>query len=336
MIFLRLGTRILFVRSTNPKVTNDRLVENFGYENVSLIDGQNDSDEHTTLIFITKTGLNVTDPDDAEFILLAKASGTYVLSDIINQKTYTEIDQIDLGPRMIVFRVPGNENEFAEILRRDFNGQRVTWKDGVRMGEKEDTIISLTKERLHQTIKTEDFYFDHVLVNQDQKECFARLGREALFYITHGLKESSWYEYKISLYDAYENYEQHYQRLVQVFSGLEMGLLLGEGWTKDYAHIIMSIMVYQIRLFSLAPPEEIKKILIGLEYDAHGNRLADFDLYHKNKKVSWTEVQKNSKDKKGKLEEGMNLRAQLMGRLPEKEKRTVLELDSVILSSRNH
>ena len=76
--------------------------------------------------------------------------------------------------------------------------------------------------------------------------------------------------------------------------------------------------------------------MIGLEYDAHGNRLADFDLYHKNKKVSWTEVQKNSKDKKGKLEEGMNLRAQLMGRLPEKEKRKVLELDSVILSSRNH
>lgn len=333
MIFLRLGTRILFIRSNLPEVTYSILVDQLNYKPVSLLDGQNNSDEHSTLIFITESGLEVTDPDDSKFCVLAEQSGTYVLSDIMNLKMPTEIDHIDLGPRMIVFRVPGNESAFADILKRDFDGDRTSWKQAVRRGEKEDTIISLTKERLHQPIITEAFFYDHILVNEPQKECYERLGREALFYITHGLEETSWFEYKISLYDAYENYESHYQRLVQVFSGLETGMLLGEGWTKDYAHIVMPIMVYQVRVFSLEPPEVMKQILMGLEYNDSGERLADFDLYFKNKKISWTEVQKKHKEKRDKQAEGRYQRNQLMAKLPQKEKSRILELETKIYNA---
>lgn len=330
MIFLRMGTRIIFLRSNNPKATCDQLVEKLGCKSVSLVQGQSDSDEHSTLIFITPVGLEITDPDDAEFILLAGETGTTVLADIINLNVSSDIERVDMGPRIVVFRVPSNENEFADMLAMNYDGKRVRWKDGVRLGEKEQTLISLTTQRLHQPIKSEDFFSDHILVDQNQKECFARLGREALFYLNHNLKDSSWYEYRISLYDAYDNYEKHYQRLVQVFSGLETGLVIGEGWTKDYAHIVMSIMVYQIKLFSFSPPAVIKKILIGLEYDDLGYRLADLDLYNKNRKVSWTEVQKGVKDKRTKKDEGIYLRNELMKKLPDKERERILELEKEI------
>lgn len=330
MIFLRLGTRIIFLRSNNTKATCDQLVEKMGYNSVSLTKGQSDSDEHSTLIFITPVGIEITDPDDAEYILLASETGTTVLADIINLNLSAEIDRVDMGPRIVVFRVPGNENEFADMLAKNYDGKRVHWKDGVRLGEKDQTLISLTTQRLHQPIKSEDFFSDYILVEQNQKECFARLGREALFYLNHNIKDTSWYEYRISLYDAYDNYEKHYQRLVQVFSGLETGLILGEGWTKDYAHIMMSIMVYQIKLFSFSPPAEIKKILIGLEYDDTGHRMADFDLYNKNRKVSWTEVQKGVTEKRTKMDEGIYLRSELMKKLPEKEKERILKLEKEI------
>lgn len=335
MIFLRMGTRIIFLRSNNPEATRNELVGKLGYMSVSLSMGQSESDEHSTLIFITPVGLDITDPDDAEFILLAHDTGTSVLADIINLKVSAEIDKVDMGPRIVVFRVPSNENEFADMLTKNYDGKRVPWKDGVRLGEKEQTLISLTTQRLHQPIKSEDFFSDHILVDQNQKECFARLGREALFYLNHNLKDSSWYEYRISLYDAYDNYEKHYQRLVQVFSGLETGLVIGEGWTKDYAHIVMSIMVYQIKLFSFSSPAAIKKILIGLEYDDTGHRLADLDLYNKNRKVSWTEVQKGETDKRTKKDEGVYLRSELMKKLPLKEKERILKLENEIRDLRN-
>ncbi len=335
MIFLRMGTRIFFLRSNNPKVTCDQLIEKLGYKSVSLTEGQSDSDENSTLIFITPVGFEITDPDDAEFILLAGETGTTVLADIINLNLSSEIDRVDMGPRIVVFRVPSNENEFADMLTKNYEGKRVSWKDGVRLGEKEQTMISLTTQRLHQPIKRQDVFSDHVLVDQNQQECFARLGREALFYLNHNLKDSSWYEYRISLYDAYDNYEKHYQRLVQVFSGLETGLVIGEGWTKDYAHIVMSIMVYQIKLFSFSPPAEIKKILIGLEYDDTGHRLADLDLYNKNRKVSWTEVQKGETEKRSKKDEGVYLRSELMKKMPEKEKERILKLENEIRELRD-
>lgn len=330
MIFLRMGTRIIFLRSTQPQTTCDKLKEQLGYKSVTLPQGQSDSNENSTLIFITPIGLKVTDPDDAEFILLASDTGATVLADIINLKVSAEIDKVDMGPRIIVFRVPSNESEFADMLAKNYDGKRVPWKEGVRLGEKDQTLISLTTQRLHQPIKSEEFFSDHILVNQNQKECFARIGREALFYLNHNLKDASWYEYRISLYDAYDNYEKHYQRLVQVFSGLETGLVLGEGWMKDYAHIVMSIMVYQIKLFSFSPPAVVKKILIGLEYDDEGNRLADFDLYNKNRKVSWTEVQKGETKKRTKLDEGIHLRNELMKKLPEKERERILQLEKDI------
>ena len=42
---------------------------------------------------------------------------------------------------------------------------------------------------------------------------------------------------------------------------------------------------------------------MALEYSIEGNRLVDFDLYYKNKKIYWYEVNKNRGKGKTKLDE---------------------------------
>ena len=43
--------------------------------------------------------------------------------------------------------------------------------------------------------------------------------------------------------------------------------------------------------------DEFKEFLLGLEYDEEGNRIADFDLYLKGKKISWVDKDIKSKFK---------------------------------------
>ena len=50
--------------------------------------------------------------------------------------------------------------------------------------------------------------------------------------------------------------------------------------------VLMSVLAYQLRLFSMEPPEKIKRILMGMEYNSKGQRFADMDLYYRNRKVS--------------------------------------------------
>ncbi len=330
MIYLRIGTRLLFIRSTNPQETCQRLVANLGYKEVTLEEGQRESDENSTLLFITPAGLALTDADDAEHILLAQDNGTTVLSEVINQNLLVGIERIDMGPRILIFRIPEIEDKIMEVLVRDFSARRVTWKEGVRLGEKDQTLLGLTTQRLHQALDEHAIHNQQLLIDQPLYECYAQLRREALLYITHSLKDGSWYEYRINLYDTRGNYELHYQRLIQVISGLELGMILGESWTKDHALALMSVMAYQVRLFSFLKPPEVKKILVGLEYDEAGRRLADFDLYYRNKKVSWIETQKEiaqRDNKRNKKEEGIYLRKELMDKMPEREKNKLLQLE---------
>ncbi|MDW7670737.1 MAG: hypothetical protein SCK57_01215 [Bacillota bacterium] len=333
MVYLRVGTRLLFIRSTSPDGTCDKLMEQLKLRHVTMEEGLRESDENTSLLFITPTGLEVTDADDARHILLSKENGTGILSQIINKGLSSEIQRVDLGPRILILRVPDNEEKVLTALAKDYHAQVVTWKEGVRLGEKDQTLLGLTTHRLHQALGENAIFPKQLLIDQPLQECYAQLRREALLYITHSLKDGSWFEYRINLFDMKERYELHYQRLILVIAALEMGLILGENWTRDHALALMSVLAYQVRLFSFLQPNEVKQILIGLEYDGEGRRLADFDLYHRNKKVAWTQTQKDVtklSEKRNKKEEGIYRRNELLNKLTGKEQKKLLDLENMI------
>ena len=338
MIYLRIGTRLLFIRSKNPENTRNRFLQLPEYREVTLEEGQSQSDENNSLLFITNAGIDLTDPDDAEHIILAPCNGTEVLSEVVNRNLFEDIDHIDMGPRILVLRVPDKEEEIIQRLAEDYQGQIVSYNDGVRIGEKNQTLLGLTRERLQQAIDAKGFYDKLILIDEPLPHCYAQLRREALLYITHSLEDSAWYEYRINLYDSYENYKLHYDRLIEVVSGLEMGFILGEQWTKDHALMLLSVLAYQVRFFSFFKPENVKRILVGLEYDDQGNRLADFDLYYRNKKVRWNDIVADggtSKGKRNKKEEGITFRKELLEKLPSATKEELFRLEKKIIDKLN-
>ena len=93
---------------------------------------------------------------------------------------------------------------------------------------------------------------------------------------------------EIRIYDSHGHYRFHLERLKLVLEALEVGIAIGEGWGKDYAHILMPVQVYTLRILTFYDLSVIKKALMGLEYHEEGERFVDFDLYHNKRKINWT------------------------------------------------
>lgn len=329
MVYLRIGTRLLFLRCPEPVAAGDTLREKLQMKPVSLTEGLRESDENTALLFLTNNQSFETDPEDARMILLSLGSGTTALAGIFNAGLTPLIQRIDMGPRQLVMRVPDNIPRVMEMLSKDYEGKIVSWNQGVRMGNKDQTILGFTTQRLHQKLDENAFWHHCLLIDQPLYECYGQLRKEALIYINHSLGEGSWYEYRINLYDAKGAYETHYKRFTHVVAALELGMILGENWTRDHALTLFSVLAYQLRLFTFVPPHEMKELLMGLEYDDEGNRLADFDLYHRNRKVAWTSIENvlGKKGKRNKALEGAACRTRLLSRLPINDRKRLAQLE---------
>jgi hypothetical protein len=114
-----------------------------------------------------------------------------------------------------------------------------------------------------------------------------------------------------------------------------MGMVLGESWTKDFAVMLYWVLTYQVRLFTFHTPAEIKKILMALEYSVEGDRLVDFDLYYKNKKIYWYDVNKDRGKGKSKLDEAKIYRQNLYEKLSSEDIKTLEEMEKTIRMKRS-
>ncbi|SDY79693.1 hypothetical protein [Tindallia californiensis] len=316
MISLRKGPKILFFRTENPDIMTKELVDREIATMVSLQEGIKDSDEKSSLLFVTDLNSVNTKVEDAKHTLLSPYNGSKVLAEVINLKMSKQLEKVEMGTRSLVMRIPGNAEKIIEAIKDDFGGKHVTWREGVEIGRENQSLVWLTNKPLMTRLTEEDLLGDHLLINKSTDQLFEEMGRKVLRYISHSMETQNWYEYRINIYDSYGDYDKHYKRLMHVITSLEMGYILGENWTKDHALALLSVVAYQIRLFSFMPPPEMKAVLMGLEYDETGKRLVDLDLYHRNTKVGWMEARKfQSEKKRSKKEEGIFRHVQLIEKL---------------------
>ena len=84
---------------------------------------------------------------------------------------------------------------------------------------------------------------------------------------------------------------------------LGAGLVLKEGYSEDLSRFFTTVNVYKVVLYTYMNPLEIKKILVALEYIENGERIVDFDLYYKKKKIHWSDVKVNGIKSPDKLSE---------------------------------
>ncbi len=197
------------------------------------------------------------------------------------------IETAQLGSGIILVRVIGDGSDIEKMFSEKYSAEYMkNIEQAVYEGEADDTIVLLTNTPLSKTLTSADIICTPMLIRKDNLSLYRDLRKQGARLLTQSLDERQWYEMRINIYDSADHYETHYERLFTVFSDLDVGMILGETWTRDHAMVLMSVLAYQVRLFSLEKPEKIKRILMGLEYNESGKRFVDMDLYYRNRKVS--------------------------------------------------
>ena len=324
MLLFRMGPRYLFIRSESINEITNFLETELNGEVTDFQQGMEKSTEHSTLCFITYINHEKTHIEDAKKIVLINDGSSFILSSIINSHICELLHKIDIGPTSIVMRLPGEEYKLINRLKTIFDGKEVDWVDGIDLGERNDTILAFTNKVLGAPVA--DFLGPKLLIPQPARTVQERLRSEGLRFITQSLTDSQWYELRINIYDSYGNYKEHYDRLMFILSKLEIGMILGENWTKDYAVMLYSVLTYQVRLFTFFKPDDVKEILMALEYTIDGKRLVDFDLYYKNKKIHWSSIIKTN-ERKNKIEYAKDCRQNLYQKLKSEDIKTLEDME---------
>ncbi|KAB3540987.1 hypothetical protein F8154_00265 [Alkaliphilus pronyensis] len=332
MFYLRMGPRFLFIRTKAIDEMKSFLISRLGGKITSFHDGMNLATESSTFCFLTDTQPVKTSLEDVKEIILINEVASICLVEIVNSHINELVHRIDMGPASMVMRIAGDEGKIVDILKEEYQGQLVDWIEGIRLGEKGDTLLALTNKPINGPLNETDFLQPNLLLPYNAGYIQKRLRIEGLRFITQSLESGEWYEFRINIYDSYGKYKENYKRLVFILTKLEIGMILGESWTRDHALLLYSVLAFQVRLFTFYTPVEIKKVLMALEYTLDGKRLVDYDLYYRNKKVSWVDIEK-VKGKRNKVEESQKYRRQLLERLSKEDTKQLTNMEEELLKS---
>ncbi len=289
MVFIRHGPRFLFLRSAEPEKLARVCRGAFDAAAYSFDEALARSDEDTTLVFLTPPGLTKTRVSDALTILLAPVAASIVLTTLFQRGVAGLLENAHLGPGSIILRVIGGGAGVVEELAERYAGACDDFEGLIEAGDVDDTIVGLTNAPLNRVLPRDAIIDPQLLVKRPSHRLYPELRNRGTLFITHSLDRKEWYEFRVNIYDAAERYEEHYRRIIATLTDLEAGFVLGESWTRDHALVLLSVPAYQLRLFSLFEPREVKRILVGLEYDERGRRLVDIDVYYRNRKISYND-----------------------------------------------
>ena len=264
-----------------------------------------------------------------------------VLSALVNNAV-CRLDSVRLLPRVIFFRVFGDSAPVFEQMEQDLaaggipgaTARRVRLRYLLRESMKDEIAVCFTYAPLNGPVAIADILDDVLFVDHAPfQELFDFLRSRGLWYFSEGLENRAWNEMEVRIYDSWGFFMEHVERLRVVLGALEIGMILGEGWGRDFAHILMPVRIYRLRLFTFLSPLLVKELLVGLEYGEEGGRLADFDLYSGKDKISWGGL----KDRKGGRENlGKKAREKLFARLRERDVERLSTLERKVLSLRRN
>lgn len=287
---MRNGPKMLFVATSARDQLIDVLRTEFGAEVMDIDVIFDKSDEfHTLLYLVPKLSECVVKREVTDAILI-KCDAARFLCKLYMTVDRTLIDGIRTAPQTIIMRSIGDMNQMIGKIKDDFGGVLGTYEESVERGGEGSTIIGLTDKPLNRSTCLDDMHPIFLRLEDDYAEIKRELKMHAFSYVNSSIGNRKWYEMEIRIFDSYSAFKVHYERLSEVLDSLEMGLVLGESWSKDYPRVLMPVEVYSLRFFTFKEPKEIKRILFGLEHLSDGTRIVDYDLYYKNKKVYWKEA----------------------------------------------
>ncbi|MFP4198386.1 MAG: hypothetical protein ACLFSO_02190 [Halanaerobium sp.] len=330
MNFVRSGPRYLFLKVKDPEFFSKNLSKKTDLRKLDFQTAIKLAAEESVIVFLSDHQNQSFKVEDSDLILYLPLNSTALLAMILNNGELSQVvKKVAAGPGQLVMRIPEAGEKVIDEIIGNYQAEEVSILEGIDRGNAESTIISFTEQPIKSRLKSLKKVRDNILVNKESTLLFEELRRDAVRYITHGLEDHQWSELKINIYDSDELYELEYKRLITILSDLEAGIILGESWTKDHAFALFSITAYQVRLFTFLSPIEIKKILFAFEYNSQGERLVDYDLFNKSKKISWSEILSDNQ-KHDRKELAFKFREKIMKELSEEARKNYLKIEEEI------
>ncbi|MCF8010273.1 MAG: hypothetical protein K9L17_04240 [Clostridiales bacterium] len=327
MIFVRTGPRFLFLETENNALLKEELAHSLGGSVLCVDSALEKAEESETIIFFKGPG--ECESTEMKDVLLAPLGSSVILSSLINSVFAAgSISRADLGPGLLLQRIPRSGQKVIETIQRYYEAESMDLETAIRQGKASDTVVVFTDRPLNKPVCREEVEPPVLLINREVPVLYRELRQEAVRYFTEGLESGQWREVRIKIYDSAEYYDIHYRRLVLALEDLEAGLILGESWTRDHALALFAVLAYQVRLFTPLELPELKQVLMGLEFDSGGARFVDLDLYQRWKKIEKAEVFKCLPDNLHSY--GIYLRERLFTSLSVKTKEKINNLEELL------
>jgi len=303
MILVRTGSRLLFFTAKNKEKLFALLEKEFNTTKDTFESIFEKSGEGDTILFIVQDEQEKEQVTVSTPVLLVHRGSSPVLLSVLNSRNLqAEIIKADLGPGLLVMKAPSPAEKFMDKVKAEYNAIPVSLLEAIRTGKSNWSTLCFNSGPLSRPVSTCGILKTTLLIKKDLPDVYQELRLHSVKYITEELEEGQWRECKINIYDAEGHYNLQYQRVTTVIEDLEMGFILGETWSVDHPFVLMTVPVFQVRLFTYLDSREVKKIMMALEYDTEGNRIADLDIYdRKNKKVEWGSIENDNKDSRDKL-----------------------------------
>jgi hypothetical protein len=331
---VRSGPKMLLLASTDINGLKSYLIEQFdaviAHEFDSAFEKTN---EDFTILFLTDQMKDIVNEKDIVEILIIAEESDMILCKLINDNQTILFEKVRTAPRIIMVRAMGDMDKVIQEVHKDHGGLFGTFMELWNSGKEKGTLVAITDKPMHRNLRVNDLYEKCLYIDQRFYPLFKKLRLHALKYLNKGLGNKDWYEIEVRIYDRYSAYDLHYERLANIFDFLELGIILGESWAKDYPRFMMSVGVYRLRFFTFHDPKYIKKMLVGLEHLEDGTRIVDYDIYYQRKKMDWTDALQAG-DPRARHLLGLKYRAEIYSRLTPQEAEKIKSQEEEILKTR--
>jgi len=330
--------KILIVQPIDEGLLKDHVINRFGGTITPIMaeDSYSDNfekvcalgDENSTAIFVVEKMTETIQSKDVKIAYLVEKELTDIMTEFINYKL---VEQVRLSPRVILMKSVGSFDALIEMVAQDYKGT-IESSEEVLQRHNSGTVVFFTRENLNKALDYSEVYEKAVYINKDFATIIRGLNKHSQRYINKSRDNEEWTEVNIKIYDNFSAYDLHYKKLAYILEKLSIGLVFGEGWGTDAATLFRIVGIYRIKMLTFLPPEEVKALLVGLEYLEDGTRVVDYDLFLRKRKVHWDCLM--TKELKRKEEIGIHYRKEILARLKPDEVARLNEYDKEILKTR--
>lgn len=330
---VRGGPKILIFESSGIKELTDYFIREKNAHAYSYDDTFEKAGEDHTIIFITDKITDIVEKEKINEVLIIAEEPDAILCSLLNDNKSHLITKSRISTRIIILRAMGDLEEVIKEISKDYECVEGDAIEILNSYNEKGTVIGITDKPLRGSISVKkDIYRKALFVEEKYRPLMRSLRSHALKYLNIGLGNKDWYEVEIRIYDKYKEYDLHYERLLNVMEWLEIGIILGESWGKDYPRPMLAVEVYRVRFFTYYEPKYIKKILLGLELLDDGTRIVDYDLYYNRKKLYWIDAADEGIKDRHLI--GVKYREEILSKLSDKEIEELYEIENDILVTR--